>query len=69
MLRTKQSAPDHICVGARLLWLVRDAAGRRRHEADAHWVIAGPRGAAARLGMKRTTLQSVMKRLGIAKPA
>jgi formate hydrogenlyase transcriptional activator len=36
---------------------------------DAHWVIAGPRGAAARLGMKRTTLQSMMKRLGIAKPA
>jgi formate hydrogenlyase transcriptional activator len=36
---------------------------------DAHWVIAGPRGAAARLGMKRTTLQSVIKRLGIAKPA
>ena len=36
---------------------------------DAHWVIAGPRGAATRLGMKRTTLQSVMKRLGIAKPA
>jgi formate hydrogenlyase transcriptional activator len=36
---------------------------------DAHWVIAGPKGAAARLGMKRTTLQSVMKRLGIAKPA
>jgi transcriptional regulator with GAF, ATPase, and Fis domain len=30
-------------------------------------VLAGPRGA-ARLGMKRTTLQSLMKRLGIAKP-
>ena len=32
-----------------------------------NWVLAGPRGAAARLGMKRTTLQSLMKRLGIAK--
>jgi formate hydrogenlyase transcriptional activator len=34
-----------------------------------NWVLAGPRGAAARLGMKRTTLQSLMRRLGIAKPA
>lgn len=31
----------------------------------AHWVIAGPEGAAARLGMKRTTLQSRMQKLGI----
>ena len=30
-------------------------------------VIAGSRGAAARLGMKRTTLQSKMQRLGINK--
>jgi formate hydrogenlyase transcriptional activator len=30
-----------------------------------HGVIAGSRGAAARLGMKRTTLQSKMQRLGI----
>jgi formate hydrogenlyase transcriptional activator len=36
---------------------------------QANWVLAGPRGAATRLGMKRTTLQSLMKRLGIAKPA
>jgi formate hydrogenlyase transcriptional activator len=28
-------------------------------------VIGGPRGAAARLGVKRTTLLSKMKRLGI----
>ena len=28
-------------------------------------VIAGPHGAAARLGLKRTTLQSKMQRLGI----
>jgi formate hydrogenlyase transcriptional activator len=31
------------------------------------WVLAGPRGAAARLGMKRTTLQSKMRKLGIEK--
>jgi formate hydrogenlyase transcriptional activator len=32
------------------------------------WVIAGPRGAAGRLGMKRTTLQSKMQKLGISRP-
>jgi formate hydrogenlyase transcriptional activator len=32
---------------------------------EAKGVIAGPRGAAARLGLKRTTLQSKMQRLGI----
>jgi formate hydrogenlyase transcriptional activator len=35
---------------------------------EAHWVIGGPAGAAATLGMKRTTLQSRMRRLGIARP-
>jgi formate hydrogenlyase transcriptional activator len=30
-----------------------------------NWVIGGPNGAAARLGMKRTTLQSRMSKLGI----
>jgi formate hydrogenlyase transcriptional activator len=30
-----------------------------------NWVLAGPRGAAARLGMKRTTLQSRMRKLGV----
>jgi formate hydrogenlyase transcriptional activator len=32
---------------------------------ETNWVVAGPRGAAARLGMKRTTLQSKMRKLGI----
>jgi len=31
----------------------------------ANWVIAGPEGAAARLGLKRSTLQSRMQKLGI----
>jgi len=35
---------------------------------DTNWVIAGPKGAAARLGMKRTTLQSRMAKLGISRP-
>ncbi|MBX7220841.1 MAG: sigma 54-interacting transcriptional regulator [Blastocatellia bacterium] len=32
-----------------------------------NWVVGGPTGAAARLGMKRTTLQSKMQKLGISK--
>jgi formate hydrogenlyase transcriptional activator len=32
---------------------------------QAHWVVAGPNGAAALLGMKRSTLQAHMRRLGI----
>jgi formate hydrogenlyase transcriptional activator len=35
---------------------------------ETNWLIAGPRGAAARLGMKRTTLQSLIKRLEISRP-
>jgi len=34
---------------------------------DSQWQLSGPRGAAAQLGMKRTTLQSRMKKLGISK--
>jgi formate hydrogenlyase transcriptional activator len=33
-----------------------------------HWVVAGPHGAAARLGLKRTTLISRMEKLGIVRP-
>lgn len=32
------------------------------------WVLAGPNGAAARLGLKRSTLQFRMKKLGITRP-
>ena len=35
---------------------------------DTGWVLSGPNGAAARLDMKRTTLQSKMKKLGISRP-
>src|SRR5258707_813809 len=35
----------------------------------ANWKLGGPRGAAARLGLKRTTLFYKMKRLCIARPA
>jgi formate hydrogenlyase transcriptional activator len=44
----------------------------RTHILDAlratNWVLAGPNGAAARLGMKRPTLQFRMKKLGISRP-
>ena len=36
---------------------------------ETKWVIGGPTGAAARLGMKRTTLQSRMRKLGITRPS
>jgi formate hydrogenlyase transcriptional activator len=36
---------------------------------EAKWVVGGPAGAAARLGLKRTTLQSRMLKLGIARGA
>ena len=32
---------------------------------EANWVVGGSNGAAARLGMKRTTLQSKMQKLGL----
>jgi formate hydrogenlyase transcriptional activator len=35
---------------------------------ETRWVVGGPTGAAARLGMKRTTLQWKMKQLGISRP-
>jgi formate hydrogenlyase transcriptional activator len=34
---------------------------------DTKWIIGGPSGAAARLGIKRTTLQSKMQKLGISR--
>jgi formate hydrogenlyase transcriptional activator len=35
---------------------------------EGKWIIGGPEGAAFKLGMKRTTLQSKMRKLGIARP-
>jgi formate hydrogenlyase transcriptional activator len=36
--------------------------------AETNWVLGGPHGAAMRLGMKRSTLQFRMRKLGIARP-
>jgi formate hydrogenlyase transcriptional activator len=35
---------------------------------DSKWVIGGPTGAAARLGLNRTTLNHRMRKLGIIRP-
>ena len=35
---------------------------------DANWKVGGPKGAAARLGISRTTLHSKMRRFGISRP-
>ena len=40
----------------------------RRALQQANWLVGGASGAAAKLGMKRTTLQSKMAKLGIARP-
>ena len=32
------------------------------------WVVGGPHGAAAKLGLKRTTLIAIMRRLDISRP-
>jgi formate hydrogenlyase transcriptional activator len=34
---------------------------------ETRWLVAGPAGAAAKLGMKRTTLQAKMRKLGISR--
>lgn len=48
------------------------ADAEREHILDAlvstGWVVGGPKGAAARLGMKRSTLQKKMQKLGISRP-
>jgi formate hydrogenlyase transcriptional activator len=44
----------------------REAILRALHESN--WVLGGPQGAATRLGLKRTTLQSRIQKLGIDRP-
>jgi transcriptional regulator with GAF, ATPase, and Fis domain len=35
---------------------------------QAGWIVGGTRGAAAKLGLKRTTLLAKMRRMGISRP-
>ena len=49
--------------------VVRMNEAERRHILDAlnasNWIVGGPKGAASLLGLKRSTLQSRMEKLGI----
>jgi formate hydrogenlyase transcriptional activator len=62
-LRSTPSSPNS---GSTLADAERDHILDVLNETD--WVLGGPKGAAARLALKRTTLQSKMKKLGIARP-
>jgi formate hydrogenlyase transcriptional activator len=64
--RTKVAPPVHSDGFATLENAEREHIVRALSETS--WVIGGPTGAAARLGMKRTTLQSRMIKLGITRP-
>jgi formate hydrogenlyase transcriptional activator len=66
-LRSKSSDPNGHINGAATLEEI-----ERRHILSvleqSNWVFAGPNGAAAKLGMKRPTLQFRMQKLGISRP-
>src|SRR4030095_7006755 len=63
--RTKAASLAYLSVFATLANAEREHIVRALSETN--WVIGGPTGAAARLGMKRTTLQSRMIKLGITR--
>jgi formate hydrogenlyase transcriptional activator len=68
-LNSKQSHPAKPESEGNLRRLLEDTERQRILEVldETRWVIAGPRGAAARLGLKRSTLQSHILKLGIAR--
>jgi formate hydrogenlyase transcriptional activator len=62
------AAPANSSPGPRNMRAALDDAERQQIVAtleQTNWTVAGPNGAAARLGMKRSTLQSRMQKLGI----
>jgi transcriptional regulator with GAF, ATPase, and Fis domain len=63
----QHSEPSRVAAGASLASTLddiqREAILRTLQSCD--WVIGGPKGAAAILGLKRTTLQARMQKLGI----
>jgi formate hydrogenlyase transcriptional activator len=78
-----RSAGDELCVPLEHLDEDAEMAGRREGDGtvqaaerlhilttlkNTRWVLSGPRGAAARLGINRSTLQFRMKKLGIERP-
>ena len=62
---------DHPAPSPRAPLVAQDRSGERerilRALKEADGVVAGPTGAAARLGLKRTTLQSRMRKLDISR--
>jgi formate hydrogenlyase transcriptional activator len=68
-LRIPKDAFDESAPAAEPSGVLRMAEAERRHILEAltaaKWIIGGPKGAAALLGMKRSTLQSRMGKLGI----
>jgi formate hydrogenlyase transcriptional activator len=66
-IQPPQAKPDaREAAPSRLRDAERDAIVQALRESNG--VVAGPNGAAARLGVKRTTLQSKMRKLGIRRP-
>ena len=65
------ATPQHSTATRAHLSTLEDAEREHIRQAlqQANWLVGGPAGAAARLGMKRTTLQSKMAKLGIERPA
>jgi formate hydrogenlyase transcriptional activator len=66
---SKQSHPAKPDNEGNLRRLLEETERQRNLEAldETRWVIAGPRGAAAQLGVKRSTLQARILKLGIAR--
>jgi formate hydrogenlyase transcriptional activator len=64
--RAAEIATDFSGAPSTLKALEREHILRVLHESN--WVVSGPAGAAARLGLKRTTLNHKMRKLGIARP-
>ncbi len=62
----QSSKPNNTGSSATLETIERDHILRVLSEAS--WVIGGPKGAAARLGLNRTTLNHRMRKLGISRP-
>jgi formate hydrogenlyase transcriptional activator len=68
-LRIPKDAFDESAPASEPSGVLRMAEAERRHILEAltaaNWIVGGPKGAAAMLGMKRSTLQSRMEKLGI----
>jgi DNA-binding NtrC family response regulator len=64
-------SPSAVASSAHHAVTLRDAEREhiRRALEETQWVMSGSAGAAARLGLKRTTLQAMVKRLGLDRPS